>query len=87
MRNFSCLDQFLCMAFAQLTYCESLRYIETCLLAIKTKLHHAGIRGRVSRSTLAEVNETRDWRIYADYAQALIGMAKKLHAGDGFGVS
>ncbi len=87
VRNFSCMDQFLCMAFAQLTYRESLRDIETCLRAMNTKLYHAGIRGRVSRSTLADANETRDWRIYADFAQVLIGMARKLYANDEFGVS
>ena len=87
VRNFSCMDQFLCMAFAQLTYRESLRDIETCLRAMNKKLYHAGIRGRVSRSTLADANETRDWRIYADFAQVLIGMARKLYANDEFGVS
>ncbi len=87
VRNFSCMDQFLCMAFAQLTYRESLRDIETCLRAMNKKLYHAGIRGRVSRSTLADANEARDWRIYADFAQVLIGMARKLYANDEFGVS
>jgi hypothetical protein len=86
IRNFSCTDQFLCMAFAQLTYRESLRDIETCLRAMKTKLYHAGIRGRVSRSTMADANETRDWRIYSDFAQQLISMARKLYAKDDFGV-
>ena len=65
VRNFSCLDQFLCMAFAQLTYRDSLRDIETCLRAIQSKLYHLGIRGKVSRSTLADANERRDWRIRA----------------------
>ena len=87
VRNFSCMDQFLCMAFAQLTYRESLRDIETCLRAMNKKLYHAGIRSRVSRSTLADANEARDWRIYADFAQVLIGMARKLYANDEFGVS
>ena len=87
VHRFSCMDQFLCMAFAQLTYRESLRDIETCLRAMKTKLFHAGIRGRVSRSTLADANEARDWRIYADFAHVLIGMARKLYAKDDFGVS
>ncbi len=73
IRSFSCLDQYLCMAFAQLTYRESLRDIEACLRAQQTKLYHMGIRGRVSRSTLADANERRDWRIHADLAQTLIG--------------
>src|SRR3989442_569383 len=71
-RGFSCRDQFLCLAFAQLTYRESLRDIETCLRANGTKLYHAGLRGRVSRSTLADANRVHDWRIYADFAQVLI---------------
>ena len=87
VRKFSCLDQFRCMAFAQLTYRESLRDIETCLRAVQPKLYHVGIRGKVSRSTLAEANETRDWRIYADFAQVLIGMARKLYAEDDFGLA
>ena len=87
IRNFSCMDQFLCMAFAQLTYRESLRDIETCLRAMKPKLYHAGIRGHVSRSTLADANEARDWRIYADFAQVLIAMARKLYANDDSGVA
>jgi len=86
VRKFSCLDQFRCMAFAQLTYRESLRDIETCLRAVQPKLYHVGIRGKVSRSTLADANETRDWRIYADFAQVLIGMARKLYAEDDFGL-
>lgn len=86
VRKFSCLDQFRCMAFAQLTYRESLRDIETCLRAVQPKLYHVGIRGKVSRSTLADANETRDWRIYADFAQVLIGMARKLYAKDDFGL-
>ena len=87
VRRFSCLDQFLCMAFAQLTYRESLRDIETCLRALQPKLYHAGIRGKISRSTLADANETRDWRIYADFAQALIARARQLYAEDDFGVA
>ena len=83
---FSCLDQFLCMAFAQLTYRESLRDIESCLRAAGSKLYHMGIRGRVRRSTLADANEHRDWRIYADFAQVLIGIAKDLYANEDFGV-
>ena len=86
IRNFSCLDQFLCMAFAQLTYRDSLRDIETCLRAIQSKLYHLGIRGKVSRSTLADANERRDWRIYSDFAQALIRHARQLYAADSFGV-
>lgn len=68
VKNFSCADQFLCMAFAQLTFRESLRDIEACLRSLKNKLYHLGIRGKVSRSTLADANNTRDWRIYADFA-------------------
>jgi hypothetical protein len=86
VRSFSCLDQFLCMAFAQLTFRESLRDIETCLRALEPKLYHAGIRGPVARSTLADANETRDWRIYADFAQVLIRRARVLYAADDFGV-
>jgi hypothetical protein len=84
--SFSCWDQFLSMAFAQLTYRESLRDIETCLRAFGRRLYHLGIRGRVSRSTLADANETRDYRIYADLAQALISTARPLYAGEDFGV-
>ncbi|MFH1412122.1 MAG: IS4 family transposase [Candidatus Omnitrophota bacterium] len=86
VRKFTCLDQFLCMAFAQLTFRESLRDIEACLRAMETKLYHLGIRGKISRSTLAEANEKRDWRIYADFAQALIHTAKKLYINEPFGV-
>jgi hypothetical protein len=86
VRGFSCLDQFLCLAFAQLTYRESLRDIETCLRALQPKLYHMGIRGRVARSTLADANERRDWRMYADFAQVLIGQAKGLYATEPFGV-
>ncbi len=84
IRTFSCFDQFLCMAFAQLTYQESLRDIEICLRAMQSKLYHAGIKGKVSRSTLADANEKRDWRIYADFAHVLIGMARELYAGEAF---
>lgn len=85
--RFRCLDQFLCMAFAQLTYRESLRDIEACLRAQQHKLYHMGIRAPVSRSTLADANERRDWRIYADFAQALIAIARRLYADDDLGVS
>lgn len=84
--SFSCWDQFLSMAFAQLTYRESLRDIETCLRAMGSHLYHLGIRAQVSRSTLADANETRDYRIYADLAQALIATARPLYAGEDFGV-
>jgi hypothetical protein len=84
--TFSHLDQFLCMAFAQLTFRESLRDIETCLRAHSTKLYHLGIRGGIARSTLADANETRDWRIYQDLALSLIQTARKLYAQDSFGV-
>ena len=84
--SFSHLDQFLCMAFAQLTYRESLRDIETCLRAQSAKLYHLGIRGGIARSTLADANERRDWRIYQDFALSLIQVARKLYAQDGFGV-
>lgn len=86
VQRFSCLDQYLCMAFAQLTYRESLRDIEACLRAQNAKLYHMGIRGNVSRSTLADANERRDWRIHADFAQALIGIARRLYVDDAFGV-
>ena len=86
VQRFSHLDQFLCMAFAQLTYRESLRDIETCLRAQGAKLYHIGIRGGISRSTLADANETRDWHIYQDFALCLIQTARKLYAGDGFGL-
>ncbi len=84
--TFSHLDQFLAMAFAQLTYRESLRDIETCLRAHSGKLYHLGIRGRIARSTLADANEKRDWRIYRDLALSLIQTGRKLYAGDDFGV-
>lgn len=86
VQKFSCLDQFFCMAFAQLTYRESLRDIESCLRAMPTLLYHMGIRGKVSRSTLAYANETRDWHIYADFAQVLIEIARPLYLNDDFGV-
>jgi Domain of unknown function (DUF4372)/Transposase DDE domain len=86
LKTFSCWDQFLCMAFAQLTYRESLRDIEACLRAQQTKLYHLGIRGQVSRNTLAHANSVRDWRIYADFAQGLITRARMLYADDSFGV-
>jgi len=86
IKRFTCLEQFLCLAFAQLTYRESLRDIEACLRAHREKLYHMGIRSLISRSTLADANEVRDWRIYADFAQRLIGMARKLYAADSFGV-
>ena len=78
----SCWDQYLCMAFAQLTYRESLRDIAACLRAVQPKLYHVGIRTRVARSTLADANETRDWRIYADFAQGLIRTARALYADE-----
>jgi len=86
VKSFTCLDQFLCMSFAQLTYRESLRDIEACLRSMQNKLYHMGIRGRVSRNTLAHANEHRDWRIYADFAQVLIHQARQLYVDDGFGV-
>ena len=84
--SFSCWNQFLCMAFAQLTYRESLRDIEACLRSAQRKLYHMGFRGNVSRNTLAHANQVRDWRIYADFAQILIGQARRLYANDSFGV-
>jgi len=86
VRSFTCYDQLLCMAFAQLTYRESLRDIECCLRAMREKLYHMGIRGKVSRSTLADANETRDWRIYSDFAQILIDEARRLYVDDDFGL-
>jgi hypothetical protein len=86
VRQFSRLDQFLCMAFAQLTYRESLRDIEACLRAMQPKLYHLGLRARISRSTLADANEQRDWRIYADFAHVLIRLARPLYATEEFGV-
>ena len=86
-RGFSCRDQFLCLAFGQLTFRESLRDIETCLRAVQGKLYHSGIRSRISRSTLADANRTHDWRIFADFAQVLIAHARSLYAGDKFGTA
>ena len=86
VRSFSCLDQFLSMAFAQLTYRESLRDIETCLCSMRTKLYHMGIRGPIRRSTLADANENRNWLIYADFAQILIQTARDLYANEPFAV-
>jgi hypothetical protein len=85
-RGFSCRDQFLSLAFAQLTYRESLRDIETCLRALEPKLYHAGFRGKVTRSTLADANRAHDWHIFADFAQVLIGRARMLYAKEPFGV-
>jgi hypothetical protein len=85
-RGFSCSDQYLAMAFAQLTYRESLRDIEACLRAMSGKLYHMGFRGRVARSTLADANDAHDWRIYADFAQVLIRIARPLYAADPIGV-
>ena len=84
VKSFTCLDQFLCMAFAQITYRESLRDIEACLRAQSHKVYHMGIRGNVSRATLAYANEERDWRIYADLAISLIGIARKLYQKEKF---
>jgi hypothetical protein len=86
VKSFSCLDQFLCMAFAQLTFRESLRDIEVCQRAQSSKLYHLGIRSAVARNTLANANAVRDWRIYADFAQSLIGIARPLYAQESFGV-
>lgn len=86
VKSFSCLDQYLCMAFAQLTYRESLRDIEACLRAQSAKLYHLGIRGQVARNTLANANATRDWRIYADFAQRLISIARRLYTDEPFGI-
>ena len=80
IKRFSCQEQFRCMAFAQFTYRESLRDIEACLNAQSSKLYHMGIRSNVARSTLADANERRDWRIYADFAQLLIQIARRLYA-------
>lgn len=86
VKEFFCLDQYLCLAFAQLTYRESLRDIESCLRAQKSKLYHMGIRSSVSRNNLSNANKVRDWRIYADLAGSLIQTARKLYANDSFGV-
>jgi len=86
-KSFTCLDQYMSMAFAQLTGRESLRDIETCLRSLGSSLYHAGIRGNISRSTLADANEKRDWRIYQDFAQVLIAQAKSLYVNEEFGVT
>ncbi len=86
VKTFSCWDQYLCMAFAQLTYRESLRDIEACLRAAEPKLYHMGIRGKVSRNTLANANQVRDWRMYEDFAHVLITRARKLYIHDSFGI-
>jgi hypothetical protein len=86
IKSFSCWDQFLSMAFAQLTYRESLRDIQACLRGNQQKLYHMGIRGNVSRNTLANANQVRDWRIYADFAQVLITQARSLYVQENFGV-
>ena len=86
VKSFSCLDQFLCMAFAQLTYRESLRETETCLRSQSEKLYHMGIRGGISRNTLSNANKVRDWKIYADFAQALIKIARPLYAEEDLGL-
>jgi Domain of unknown function (DUF4372)/Transposase DDE domain len=86
LRGFSCWDQYLAMAFAQLTYRESLRDIEACLRSMQGKLYHLGFRGKVARSTLADANESHDWRIFADFAQVLIAIARPLYARDPIGV-
>ncbi len=85
LKHLSCWDQYLAMAFAQLTYRESLRDIEACLRSVSGKLYHMGFRGKVARSTLADANEARNWRIYADFAQVLIAIARPLHARDPIG--
>ena len=87
VQSFTCLDQYLCLFFAQLTYRESLRDITTCLLGMQNKLYHMGIRGKIARSTLADANEKRDWRIYQDFAHILIHHARELYSKDSFGVS
>lgn len=86
MKSFSCLDQFFAMSFAQLTHRESLRDIETCFRVAEKKLYHSGLRSRVTKSTLADANENRDWRIYADFAQVMIERARRLHSDEKFGV-
>ena len=86
LKNLSCWDQYLAMAFAQLTYRESLRDIEACLRSVSGKLYHMGFRGKVARSTLADANESRNWRIYADFAQVLIAIARPLYVDDPIGI-
>src|SRR2546427_2440616 len=85
-RSLSCWDQYIAMAFAQFTYRESLRDIEACLRSMSSKLYHMGFRSRIARSTLADANEAHDWRIFADFAQYLIGVARSLHAEEAMGV-
>ena len=87
IRTFSCFDQYLCMIFAQLTHRTSLRDIEICLNSLKAKLYHVGIRGHVARNTLAKANQTRDWRLYADFAHILIAHARQLYAGESLSVA
>jgi len=86
VRQFTCWQQFLAMAFAQLTFRESLRDIEACVGAVPDKVYHMGFRSRVTRSTLADANEKRDWRIYADFAQVLIHEARRLYVDEAFGL-
>lgn len=86
VKSFKCIDQFLCMAFAQLTYRESLRDIEACLRAMQSKLYHMGIRSQISRNNLSNANNTRNWRIYADFAQVLIHKARSLYANENIGI-
>ncbi len=86
VKSFSCMDQFLCMAFAQLTYRESLRDIESCLRSMHSKLYHMGFRGQISRNTISHANNHRNWRIYADFAQVLIHQARLLYQDEPFGV-
>jgi Domain of unknown function (DUF4372)/Transposase DDE domain len=86
VKRFSCLDQYLCLAFAQLTWRESLRDIEACLRAQSSKLYHLGFRSTIARNTLANANAVRDWRIYADFAQHLIGIARRLYADEPLGI-
>src|SRR5215470_20420516 len=86
VKSFSCLDQYLSMAFAQLTFRESLRDIEACLRAQRSKLYHLGFRSTIARNTLANANATRNWRIYCDFAQRLIAMARRPYANEPFGV-
>lgn len=86
MRRFSCLDEYLAMSFAQLTYRESLRDIEACLRAQRNRLYHTGIGSNISRNTLANANKVRDWRIYAEFASTLISTARALYVDKEFGV-
>lgn len=86
VKSFNCFDQFLCMAFGQLTHRESLRDIEICLRAHNPKLYHIGIRGGISRNTFSNANKTRDWRIYADFAHALIKIARPLYSREDLGL-